>query len=172
MKRFNYLLGIVFLSFLFTVTSCTDDDDDNDNDTEMEYILTSEMFNSASNAIELNINTGASAHNGTAQTGEDTFRDVYTNMTDVNGAAKPGDVITKFVYGKNENGEKSDLLVAFAMVKQESGFGDDHGNWYWYMLPAENGNPNLSNIALAGNQAMCSGCHAGASNDFRFVFNN
>lgn len=172
MKNFYYFLAMILLSAL-VVTSCSEDDDD-DNDTAMEYTLTQALFLSASNDIQTNINTGAMAHNGNdTLNGTDTFRDVYTNMTDVNGTAMPGDVITKFVYGKDANGDKGALQVAFAMVKQESEFGADHGNWYWYnIMPDANGELDFSTMAMVENQAMCSGCHMAGSSDYRYVFNN
>jgi hypothetical protein len=167
MKRFNYLLSIFAISFLLVFTSCSEDDD---KDTAIEYKLTESLFSSATNPIQTNINTGAMAHNGDATaSGTMTFRDVYTNMTDVSGTAKPGDIITKYVYGKDSTGAKGALMVAFAMVKQEAGNGDDDGNWYWYMLP--NGNDtDFSTVAKVDPQSNCSGCHSGGSSDYRFVF--
>lgn len=175
MKRFNYLLSIFALSFLLTFTSCSDDDDDKD--TAMEYVLTESMFNTATNAIQTNINNGARAHNGdSTMTGTDTFRDVFTNMSDVNGQASPGDIIIKRVYGKDENGDKNiNPSVAFAMVKQESGFGDDSGNWYWYrILSNESGEIDYS-TSTKMDIAACFSCHnnlAGAEKDYRFIYAN
>lgn len=168
MKRFNYLLSIFAISFLLVFTSCSEDDN---KDTAVEYNLTESLFNSATNAIQTNINNGnVGAHNGDATaSGTMTFRDVYTNMTDVSGTAKPGDIITKYVHGKDSTGAKGALLVAFAMVKQEAGFGDDHGNWNWYMLP--NGNDtDFSTVSKVDPQTNCSGCHSGGTSDYRFVF--
>jgi len=177
MKRFNYLLSIFAICFLVTFTSCKDDDDDKD-DNAMEYVLTESLFNTADNAIQTNINTGALPHNGEPeQTGEDTFRDVFTNMSDVNGKATPGDIITKYIYGKDENGNKNaNPSVAFAMVKQEAGFGDDSGNWYWYRIMAnENGEIDFS-TSTKMDVEDCFTCHtgagAGAENDYRFVYAN
>lgn len=169
MKRFNYLISIFAISFLVVFTSCSEDDDDKD--TAIEYSLTESLFNSATNAIQTNINTGAMAHNGNStHSGTMTFRDVFTNMSDVSGTAKPGDIITKFVYGKDSTGAKGTLQMAFAMVKQEAGYGDADGNWYWYTLPANGNNPDFSTIAKVDPQANCSGCHSGGTSDHRFVF--
>ena len=169
MKRFNYLLSIFAIAFLLVFTSCSEDDD-KDTDTAVEYNLTESLFNTATNAIQTNINTGAMAHNGDMNaSGTMTFRDVYTNMSDVSGTAKPGDIITKFVYGKDSTGAKGALMVAFAMVKQEAGYGDDHGNWNWYMLPDGN-DTDFSTVSKVDPQANCSGCHSGGTSDYRFVF--
>lgn len=170
MKKLNYLFVLFFASFLL-FSSCSDDDDN-----KVEYTLTESLFNSASNSIQTNINNGNMAHNGNSEmSGNETFRDVFTNLTNVNSKANPGDIITKYVYGKNENNEKGSLQVAFAMVKQMNGFGDEDGNWYWYIIPTDQeGNLNFNSITFVPNQSDCSGCHSGAGEgmDYRFVYAN
>lgn len=170
MKKLNYLIVLFFTSFLL-FSSCSDDESIVD---KVEYTLTESLFTSASNSIQTNINNGNMAHNGNAEmSGNETFRDVFTNLSNVNSKANPGDIVTKYVYGKDENNGKGSLQVAFAMVKQMNGFGDEHGNWYWYIIPADqSGNLNFDSITLVANQSDCSGCHSGAGeeNDYRFVY--
>lgn len=176
MKRLNYLLMLGICSFLaFSLVSC--DDDDDDDDTTTEITLTQEMLNNA-NIMQREL-TGAEIqdfpHNGSNLPGDSTIRVVYTNFDDITKTATPGDVIVKHTYLKDENGEKGDLQVTFAMVKREAGYDPDASDWEWVQMPNDAGNdfginPNglLDSAAARGKLDGCKNCHSGGTN-YRFV---
>ena len=129
MNRFLNLLYMVLISALiFGLASCEDDDDDDDMPAT-EVMLTQAMLDASTSLIAADLTGGNMAHNGDAnQTGDDTYRDVYTSMADASAEAMPGDVITKLTFGKDMDGNKEMYAqVGFAMVKQEDGYNSGDG---------------------------------------------
>lgn len=179
MKKLNYFLMLALISVGLLLHSCSDDDDD-DNDSKVEpFEFTQAGLDAATTVLELDITGGTMAHNGNSEmTGDDTYRDVYSNMADASMASKEGDIITKRVYLKDSLGNKTgDPVVTFAMVKQAPGYDSTNGDWEWVMMPgaptATNPNGLLTGEGvMRGNgttMANCAACHSGGT-DYRFKF--
>lgn len=174
MKRkqiFHYLLSAALAITLF---SCSDKDDD-----EETFELTQSDLDDVSNYI-LSFTSGNFAHGGPDGISPDsTIRDIFASIPDLSGSIPVGTIVTKNTYKKNPDGTKSDLFVSFAMVKRESGYYSDGGDWEYIKMPNDGsvdynvhpfGMLPADGAITRGQLASCMGCHAGASgNDFLFV---
>ena len=100
---------------------------------------------------------------GKAHAGAAGFREVYANSA---GAAGPpyaeGSIIVKDSF-KNDGGNKGDLAAVTIMVKRESGYDSDNGDWEYIML-----NAKMKNQAQ-GKLSSCIACHA-AAEDMDYIF--
>lgn len=184
MKRFLlplFVLSVFGLS-LFLVSCTGDDDDDNNNNTE--FIAVQADLDASTNLFEKDI-TGkpygdaSVAHNGTSMPADSTFRDVYSNWSSKTDPIVKGSIITKHTFMMNPDGSKGKLQVTFAMIKRESGYYADGGDWEYVMMPYDdavdynamsNGMlPTTIDDQMRGKLGMCAGCHASAGSDFLFV---
>jgi len=170
------MLALISVGLL--LHSCSDDDDDGDAKVE-PFEFTQAGLDAATNVLELDITGGTMAHNGDpTMTGDDTFRDIYSNMADASMAATEGDIITKRVFMKDSLGNRTgDAVVTFAMVKHAPGYDSINGDWEWVMMPGAptTTNPNgllTGERVVRGNgtaMASCAACHSGGT-DYRFKF--
>ena len=108
---------------------------------------------------------------GSAHEGSAGFREVYVNGTggavSSGSAALPypaGAIIVKESY-KNSGGSKGDLTSITIMVKRESGYDAENGNWEYIMLT-----PKMK-VQGQGRLSGCISCHLAADNDFVFTDN-
>ena len=180
-KNLFIVTAVVSVFFLF-VTSCNNNSDDPD----PSYTLTQTDLNKSTSAVDLDVTgreygDGVSIpHNGQPVPPENTYRDIYKkNSKKSTDAFGLGTVYTKRTYLKNEDGSKGDLLVTFAMVKRESGYFSDGGDWEYIMMPNDGSNdygtnpngtlPPTSATDMRGQLANCASCHAQAGNDFLFA---
>lgn len=98
------------------------------------------------------------------------FREIY-----VNGTGKPvefgealypypeGTIIVKESYADNK-GSKGELSNLTVMVKRESGYSSDYGDWEFIMAEPD------GTITRQGRLSMCIQCHAkGQDKDFTFI---
>lgn len=177
------LLSFIVLSLgvaLF-MSSCKNDNEDPD----PSYTLTQNDLNKSSDEVEKDI-TGKKygedvsiPHGGSGLTFDDTYRDVYSNLSKSTSANDMGTIYTKRTYVKNADGSKGDLLVTFAMAKRESGYYAEGGDWEYVVMPNDGSNdysvnpngllPPTSETNMRGQLASCAGCHAKASDDFLFT---
>lgn len=179
MKSLFLPLGIFVLATLF-LSACNSDD----NEADTVFIATQEDLDEATLLIEADI-TGSPY--GTATVGHDggspadsTFRTVYANRASTKGNLPKGTIVTKHTFGKDENGNKAERRVTFAMIKREAGYFPEGGDWEYVMMPND-GSANYSvnpNGILPGEEdnmtrgklTMCSSCHSASGNsNFLFV---
>lgn len=180
MKKVSLLLTTaIIMAMGIQLSSCSKDDDD---DEVQDFTITQTDLDATTNAFELNV-TGATfgtssiAHNGNPDmTADDTFRDIYTNLTNKSDNVEIGTIISKHTFAKNDDGSKGDLLVTFAMVKRKADYFADGGDWEYIMIPNDGSsdyeaNPNglLAGAGGRGQLANCAGCHAAGGDDFLFI---
>ncbi len=159
--------------------SCSDDDDDG----VIEQIeITQSDVNAISTTWKLGITGdeyGAAvsiSHGDPMLTSAETNRDVYANQV-LTDDVEPGTVITKRTYKRNSDGSNGDLQATFAMVKRESGYWAEGGDWEYFKMPlnastdySAEPNGNLAGAEASGKLEGCKGCHANAvGGDFLFV---
>ncbi len=77
-----------------------------------------------------------------------------------------GSIIVKESY-KNKNGSKGDLSNLTIMVKRESGYSSDYGDWEFIMAKPD------GTITSQGRLKSCISCHRkGADKDYTFINSN
>lgn len=177
MKKTGLIFLMLILGFAFLITSCNKDDDDDD---VVMVDITQAQLDAATTPIK-DFTGGNFAHGGPdGTTGDQTIRKVYGSTSNLSGTIAIGTIITKGTYAKKEDGTKGNLYVTFAMVKRESGYNSEAGDWEFIKMPADaavdytahpNGMlPEKTNASLRGKLAGCIGCHASAAGgDYLFV---
>ena len=98
------------------------------------------------------------------------FREIYVNdigkPVEFGEADYPypvGSIIVKESY-KNKNGSKGALSNLTIMVKRESGYSSDYGDWEYIMTDSK------GSIKSQGAMGSCIACHAtGSDKDFTFI---
>ncbi len=98
------------------------------------------------------------------------FREIYVNETGL--AVERGEADYPFPEGTiivkesfdNDNGSKGDLSNLTIMVKRESGYSPDYGNWEYIMAKPD------GTIAQQGSLSTCIRCHSkGDDKDYTFI---
>lgn len=161
----------VVLALAVSISSCTNDSDDPD----PVITLTQEILNQSVNAEDLNVSGTpygqdvSIPHNGSTISPDSTLRDIYSNVA-ANASIAPGTVFTKRTHMMNPDGSKGDLQVTFAMIKRESGYNADGGDFEYVMMPfsadndySQNPNgmlPDVSQTEMRGKLQMCASCHS------------
>lgn len=157
------------------VISCSDDDNGTEPSSEQKEL------NAAVNTVAANLNGygwGAAtvAHNGQPVSAVDTYRDIFSNQSTIDGDIPVGTIVTKHTYAIDENGEKGARLVTFAMIKREAGYDDANQNWEYVQMPNDgtidysvNPNGDISKAAARGKMEMCIGCHSNTA-DGSYLF--
>lgn len=179
MKRFLNLIYMVMIAALMvSITACSDDDDDDDE--PQTIMVTQSDIDGVTTLAEGDI-TGAEyfdfSHNPNIPSSDSTYRDVYTNMSNIGTTASPGDIVIKHVFKKNPDGSKGDLLGSVAMIKREAGYDAENGDWEYAALSLDGvdmmTNPNGLIAETEGDSRgkiqMCIGCHSGGTSDYRWV---
>ncbi len=166
MKQLALTLLAVIIGSLFV--ACSDDDDNN---VDTEFVATQSDLNAATNSIMTNVTGGGFSHGGTDPEGNDTYRDIFSNRTDLSSLPK-GTIIAKKTHARLDGDVKGDLMIAFAMVKREAGYDPDNQDWEWMKMPFDADNnydtnpfgviPDVSDTENRGKLAGCIGCHNGA----------
>ena len=183
MKR-NLTIGLIFLfgvSVFFSACKTKTDDPD------PAFSLTQEELNKATNVKELDVtgrkygNDVSIPHGGSGLSTEQTYRDIYNNGSkkSTDAVNSVGTIYTKRTHMKNADGSKGNLLVTFAMVKRESGYYANGGDWEYIMMPNDGSNDYGANPNGAlpaegtdgrGQLASCAACHAkAAESDYIFA---
>jgi hypothetical protein len=124
MKQFALLTLAIILGSL--IVSCSDDDPTVDT----EFLATQADLNGANKSIMSDVTGGGFAHGGSDPEGNDTYRDIFANRSDLSSLPK-GTIITKKTHARLSGDTKGDFMVAFAMIKRESGYNSDAGDWEW-----------------------------------------
>ena len=108
---------------------------------------------------------------GKAHEGTKGIREVYVNSAgeavSFGNAAFPypvGSIIVKESY-KAEGGAKGGLSNSTIMIKRESGYDSENGDWEYAMLTAK------GKVQSQGALGTCTGCHSAAA-DSDYVFTN
>jgi hypothetical protein len=164
MKLFKLFAALLISSMI--VVSCSDDDNGTEPSSEQKDL------NAATNTVLTDLNGygwGAAtvAHNGQAVSAVDTYRDIFSNQSTIEGDIPVGTIVTKHTYAIDENGEKGARLVTFAMIKREAGYDAANEDWEYVQMPNdgtidydEYPNGDISKAAARGKMEMCIGCHS------------
>jgi len=146
------------------------------------FIATQDDLNGATHVEDMDV-TGTKygesvsvSHNGLPQSPDSTYRDIYSSILPQEEIGV-GTIFAKSVYQRFADGTKGPLLVTFAMIKRETGYFPDGGDFEFVMMPNDGSNdyeanpngmlPPVSNTDMRGKLADCASCHAYAS---KYVF--
>ncbi len=173
MKEKQPLLVVASFTLIVLFASCTKDEDP----------LTITLTQSNLDAVSVYIGSytgGQMAHGGPAGTSPDsTVREVNASHS-FGGSIPAGTIITKKTYKRGTDGQPTDeLFVSFAMVKRESGYFPDGGDWEYVMMPYSASTDYSAHpygvlpeaeSDMRGKLNSCASCHSAASGgDFIFV---
>ncbi|MBT3802656.1 MAG: hypothetical protein HOG05_16025 [Bacteroidetes bacterium] len=176
-KLSSYVIVFAGLVMSFYFVSCEKDDPN------APFVAVQDDLNMATNDFDLNV-TGKPygdatiSHNGSSMPADSTFRDIFTNLKKNADDVEKGTIITKHTYLMDNAGMKSDLQVTFAMIKRESGYFADGGDWEYVMMPFDASvdytmNPNGllpdTTSTMRGKLANCASCHASGGTDYIFI---
>ncbi len=173
MKKNNLklIVTVAFFSAIL-VTGCTKDE------VEPTVAVTQANLDAASNFIKSA--TGGFAHGGPAGISPDsTIREIFSDLSGVNGNIPIGSIVTKKTFKKGADGNKTNtLFVTFAMVKREAGYDPANQDWEYIMMPYDNsvdyGAHPFGILPVEGEMRgklnSCIGCHASAGGgDYLFA---
>ncbi len=171
-NHFKLILAITFLLAILFGSCKKDDDDTSITVTQTDVDAVSNFIISA---------TGGFAHGGPDGVSADsTVREVFSDLSSLNGTIPIGTIVTKKTYKKGLDGNKtSTLYVSFVMVKRESGYDADHQDWEYLMIPFDNAVDYTAHPYgilpdegdTRGKLSMCIGCHASAGGG-DYLFSN
>ena len=174
MKKFSiYFLSLMFL---FSIVSCENDDDDNN--VEEPYEATQADLDASTTPVDIGVSGTpygedvTVAHNGQPISPDSTIRDIYTSLDDISNDIEVGSVVTKRTYLKNPDGTKGNLAVTFAMIKRETDYYPEGGDWEYVVMPNDGSTdygahpngilPPDSATGQRGQLANCASCHTSA----------
>ncbi len=173
MKRQALVFGLL-IGLLVVVSSCKNDSDD----PEVVIELTQATLNQSVQVEDLNVSGTpygqdvSIPHNGSTISPDSTLRDIYANVA-ASAAITPGTIFTKRTHIMNTDGSKGELQVTFAMIKRESGYNPDGGDFEYVMMPFSTSNnytdnpngmlPDVSQTEMRGKLQMCASCHSKAA---------
>ncbi len=163
------LSGIILLIAAgLTLTSCLSSGADDPNATQVDAYAEYETWSMVNAETITGDETGSL---GRAHEGSSGFREVYVNKSGrkVSDGESPlpypeGTIIVKESFG-NDSGSKGELSSVTVMVKRESEYDPENGNWEYVMLK-----PSMKAQAQ-GRLSACISCHSAAENDFVFTDN-
>lgn len=177
----NYKIVTLISAIIIAALSFYSCSDDSNSPSDNDYTLTQNDLDNADNILIESI-TGdeygdvAIPHGGENLTADETIREVLGNLSSLSEKVNVGSIITKRTYLKDNNGDKGDLLVTFAMVKRKEGTFPAGGDWDYYVMPNDGSvdydeNPNglIVNAANSGSIQSCADCHAAGGSDYLFV---
>lgn len=157
------------IAVILFIMSCATRASDDSNATQVNAYSGYASWNKVNSTTITGDRTGilGNAHEGSAG-----FREVYVNSAGLpvssGSAAVPyaeGSIILKEAY-KDSGGAKGALESLTVMVKRESGYDGENGNWEYIMLTPE------MKVQAQGRLSGCISCHLAAEeDDFIFTHN-
>ncbi len=160
MKRFAMPLLLIILILSLGFAGCSDDGDD-----PITPAPTSE-FEGYSDWPQVEYTNAPSPFLGPAHQGNNPeyVRAIFSNdPTKIDGNYLEGTLFAKETYTFDDQGNKMypEAMGLLGMIKRESGFDTDGGDWEYFNI-----NPDdLSTLASGANLGSCKGCHTNATGD-------